>query len=187
MNNKYTLAQLAAIYTTYKDLDFNTKTVNCCTCGKSMHINSVEDCFNIWGHYIPRSKEPKLKFHPNNTFSQCPQCNMQFSQEINKAYDNYIIYRFGKDIKEELQKDSSFADVKYATSFYINKLLELAQQFNELYTVVVNTETGEFFDKVDIIEDPIVEQWNTFSINYKQDLDTLTKLLNTEPIEYERF
>ena len=187
LNNKYTLAQLAAIYTVYKDVDYRTKTVNCCTCGKSLHIEQIEDCFPLLGHYIPRSVEPKLKFHPNNIFAQCPFCNMQVSKVVDDAYDNYICYRFGKEFKLNLLADDSFKDLDKAKQWYINELCKLSQKFEELRTVVLDIDTGEILDDVTSIENPIEEQWDTYSLTYKQDLDELTKVLGTEPIEYERF
>lgn len=183
--NKYTLAQLAAIYTTYKDLDIGTRTVNCCTCGRSIHIENIEDCYNIYGHFIPRSVEPKLKYHPKNTHAQCISCNMQVSKQIDFAYDRYMKFRYGEKIISELKADDSFANLEYAKQWYVFELIKLSQKFPELSNIVVDETTGELLDVVDI-EDPIQEQWDTYSPTYKQDLDELTKLLGTEPIEYER-
>lgn len=186
MNSKYSLAQLAAIYTAYKDLDPKIRTVNCCTCGKSLYIGSVEDSFIYWGHYVPRSIAPKLKFHPLNTHCQCVKCNMQVSKDIDEAYDKYMIYRYGENIKETLLHDEDFDEEDYAKNWYFVHIVELSQKFPELEQVVVDTSTGEVLSVVEI-EDKIQEQFETYSRTFKQDLDELTRLLGTEPIEYERF
>lgn len=187
MNNKYSLAQLAAIYTVYKDLDAKTRTVNCCTCGDSLHIEQIEDCYSLYGHWIARSIEPKLKFHPDSTFAQCPWCNMQVSKTVDDAYDKFIEYRFGKNHKQDLLQDDRFNDLEFAKQWYIQELIKLSQKFPELQIIVLDSNTGEIFDIIEIIENPIEEQWNTYSVTYKQDLDELTRILGTEPIEYERF
>lgn len=186
MNNKYTLAQLAAIYCVYKDLDKRTHTVNCCTCGKTLYIEQIEDCYGLYGHYIARSLEPKLKYHPNNTFAQCPNCNMQVSGNIDIAYDNYIRYRFGENFKQKLLVDDSFKDIEYAKQWYITELIKLSQNFTELSNIILDKETGEIFDNIKDTKNPIEEQWDTYSVTYRQDLDILTKTLGVEPIEYER-
>ena len=102
MKNNYSLSQLASIYCVYKDLSVTTRTVNCCTCGKSIQITSPEDSFSLFGHYIPRSVSRKLKYHPQNTHSQCSSCNLNTTLNIDNSYTNYMIYRYGENIKNEL-------------------------------------------------------------------------------------
>lgn len=187
-NNKYSLAQLAAIYTVYKDLD-GTRIARCCTCGKSMRIEQLEDCYNLYGHYLSRSTHPGLKFHPNNTHAQCPVCNLQYSSIINKKYHEYMVYRYGEDIDNVLMLDEEkgvYGDNDETLNFYILGIIELSQKFPELVDIVVDKTTGEVLDKVELIENPIEKQWNSYSVTYRQDLDSLSHMLYTEPIEYER-
>lgn len=185
MSKKYTLSQIAAIYTVYKDLDVGTRTVNCCTCGKSIHIEQIEDCYSYYGHYIARSKEPKLKYHPGNAFAQCVSCNMSTSSDIENKYSDYIIKRFGKDYTDKLLNLSAVDDNVYY-EYYIKKLSELSLTFPELKTVVdINYSLSKSKDLEEL--NNIVKQWNTFSSTYKQDLDELVKIIKTENVEYERF
>lgn len=188
--NEYSLAQLAAIYTVYKDID-NTRTVYCCTCGKPIHIETFEDCYAVFGHYFSRSQHPGLKFHPNNIFVQCPVCNMNFSSSVEAAYKQYMIYRFGKNIDEQLlqdEKQGKFRDTNEIKNYYVGEIIKLSQKFKELADIVVDNSTGEVISNSDIQEslNYIEEQWNNYSVTYKQDLDELTRLLRLEPIEYER-
>lgn len=186
MKGKYSLAQLHAIYCVYRDLDPGTRVVNCCTCGCSLHIEQVEDCYGVYGHFVERSLEPKLKFHPLNAFPQCPNCNMNASSSIKTKYEDYMKYRFGSNIKTKLLQDDRFNDFEFAKQWYIRELIEKQQIFPELASVTVDIATGELFD-VEEIENNIEKQWNTFSKTFKQDLDELVRILGTEPIEYERF
>lgn len=182
--SEYTLAQLAAIYTVYKDLDFS-RVAYCCTCGKAIHIDKIEDCYSLFGHYIARSVEPKLKLHPYNIHAQCPSCNMRTNKS--KEYDDYMIYRYGKDIKQKLLADDRFLDVEFAKRFYIKQILKLANKFPELAELVVDVETGELKSDVEDYINPIERQWDDYSITYKQDLDAISKFLKTKrSIEYER-
>lgn len=183
--NKYTLSQIAAIYTVYKDININY-TVNCCTCGKSIHIEQIEDCFSLYGHYISRSIEPKLKFHPYNTHAQCPECNMKVSSDIDKKYDEYMVYRYGKNIKEKLLKDNRFSDINFTKNFYTKAILKLSFNYPELKNIVNIDDSGIIVPLEIKKENEIVEQWYTFSKTYKQDLDTLVRYLKSENIEYER-
>lgn len=180
--SKYTLAQLAAIYTVYKDLDAGTRTVNCCTCGKSIHIEQIEDCYNYYGHYIARSLNPKLRYNPYNTYAQCVSCNMDVSnKDIDSAFDDYVVKRYGSDFKTKLQAD----DKDYDIDFYKGELVNLSTTFPELKDVVgMSKETKQQDTQT---SNDIIKQWNTFSNTYKQDLDELTKLMRTDNIEYERF
>lgn len=183
-NKQYTLAQIAAIYTVYKDLSIE-HTVTCCTCGKSIYIANIEDCYSLYGHYIPRSIEPSLKFHPNNTFAQCVRCNMNSDNVIDTAYDKYMIYRFGKDIKTILLSEKfKYSSNDETKNFYLNELAKLSQKFPELLDVIVNKDTGEISE---IFINDIEKQWNTFSKTYRQDLDILSKAMGVENVEYERF
>lgn len=184
--NKYSLAQLAAIYTVYKDLDAGTRTVNCCTCGKSIYINQVEDCYNYYGHYIARSIEPKLKYHPFNAYAQCVKCNMQISQNIDDAYDKYIIRRYGKNFKQKLLDEPVRSD-EFCLEFYKCELRRLSNKFPELKQVIENYDEQDNNQFITENLNDIEKQWNTYSSTYKQDLDELVRVLKTEPIEYERF
>lgn len=189
MNEKYTLSQLAAIYNVYKDLsDF--KTVNCCTCGKSIHINSFEDCYALWGHYIARSQSRKLIYHPLNSHAQCPTCNIYFSDQntIEQRYDNYMKYRYGNDIKNRLLHSEEKSE-EYYENFYITGLLNLVYKFPELADIVVNTDTGEIKNVKEILvsQNTVEKQFFTFSLTYKQDLDSLSKVLHSDFIEYSRY
>lgn len=184
----YTLSQLHAIYIVYRDLDVGTRTVNCATCGKTLYINNIEDCYLYYGHRIARSIEPKLKYHPLNAFPQCINCNMQVSSSIDKAYNDFIVYRFGKDITNDLLQDNRFIDQNYAKDYYINRLLELSNKFPELKDILIDYSTGSLLDTVEKdIDNSIIDQWFTYSLNYTQDLDYITNFMKTEAIEYERF
>lgn len=189
-SNKYTLTQLAAIYCVYKDLT-KQHTINCCTCGKLLYIEQVEDCYAFYGHYLARSIYPKLKLHPKNTHAQCPACNLNFSTQIDNRYKKYMHYRYGDDIDDILKSEQDvFGDNNKTKNFYLEQLVFLTQKFPELYDVVLDTNTGELLDNYSIAygsRNDIEKQWDTFSKTYKQDLDTLTHTLRTEPIEYERF
>lgn len=185
----FSLAQLHAIYTVYKDLDKNKRTVKCATCGKTLNINSFEDCYNIYGHYIDRSLQPEIKYHYLNAYPQCPSCNTNTTSDIKNKFDDYIKYRFNvsniNEFKKELISDKRFNDYNFAYNFYIKELLNLYKDFPELYEVILDVDTGAIVETK--YESEIEEQWDTFSKSYKQDLDTLVKLLNMENIEYERF
>ena len=109
---------------------------------------------------------------------------MQVSKSIDEAYDKYMIYRYGENIKEDLLQNEGF-DEDYIKKWYFDHVVELSQKFPELEQVVVDTSTGELLCIVEI-EDKIQEQFETYSKTFKQDLDKLTSLLGTEPIEYER-
>lgn len=111
---------------------------------------------------------------------------MQVSGNIDIAYDNYIRYRFGENFKQKLLVDDSFKDIEYAKQWYITELIKLSQNFTELSNVILDKETGEIFDTIKDTKNPIEEQWDTYSVTYRQDLDILTKTLGVEPIEYER-
>ena len=190
--NSYTIPQLHAIYCVYRDLDPATRTVQCCTCGKVLHIEQVEDCYAYYGHFIARSTEPKLKYSPINAFPQCIQCNVSCTKTIDDKYKEYIQYRFG-DIDSYISKMYSEADkFVYDEDFYVHELIKLADKFPELISVIDQTyvkaknNSSVEKDNSDEAEKSISEQWNTYSNTYKSDLDTLTKILGTEPIEYER-
>lgn len=187
MKNKYSLAQLAAIYCTYKDLDVKTRTVKCCTCGKTIQINSFEDCFNVYGHFIDRSLEPKLKYHPLNAHSQCVSCNIYANPlEMQHKYYNYMIYRYGNSIKEDLLNAEEKTEEQYK-EFYVIELIKLSIKFPELTDIVVDKSSGELLYPVDTsIENDIEKQFNTYSPNFKFDLDNLCRVLNSEYIEYQR-
>lgn len=182
---KYSLAQLVAIYATYKDLDPKTKTVKCCTCGKTIQINEIEDCFNIWGHYIARSLAPKLKYHPLNSFAQCVFCNAYSDYtNIQEKYDNYMKYRFGDGIKEQLLS-AEVKDEEYYKDFYITELIKLSNKFPELLDIVIDKNTGEIKNE-GTSKNKIEEQFDTYSPTFKSDLDTLCKCLKTDFVEYNR-
>lgn len=186
--NNLSLAQLHAIYTVYRDLDKNKKTVKCSTCGKIIHIESFEDCFNVYGHYIDRSLQPEIKYHYLNAYPQCPLCNTQTTENIRKNFDNYISYRFNtnpEQFKHNLIIDKRFNDYTFAYNFYVKELINLYKDFPELSQIIVDINTGAIIENN--YDSEIEEQWDTFSTSYKQDLDTLTKLLRMENIEYERF
>ena len=172
MNKKYTLSQIAAIYTVYKDLDVGTRTVNCCTCGKSIHIEQIEDCYNYYGHYIARSKEPKLKYHPGNTFAQCVTCNMDTSYKVEEKYTKYIIKRFGEDYIDRLLS-YPVRDNNFYYRYYLDELHRLSETFPELKNVVNACDKSYNLSKSSDIEElnDIIKQWNTFSRTYKQDLN----------------
>lgn len=182
---KFSLAQLHAIYCVYRDIDF-AHNVRCCTCGKSMHIEQVEDCFNLYGHYLSRSQYPHLKYHKDNAFPQCPNCNMSVSSSIDNKYAEFINYRYGEGFTEKLKQDNSFSDKNKALQFYVVELLELSQRHPELYSALVDANTGEVIEIQNVVENPIQEQWETYSPTFRQDLDEITRLLGTENIEYER-
>ena len=185
MKSNYTLAQVAAIYCVYKCIT-PYHTVSCCTCGRTIEITSFEDCYAVYGHYIARSKAPKIKYHPANAYPQCPSCNMQISSSIDNAYDNFINFNFGTSFKEQLMQDDTFNDTEYAKNWYLVELSKLAQKYTELNDIFVDIVTGEF-KEIEVKENSIEEQWQTFSVTFKQDLDTITNFLKSEPIEYERF
>lgn len=187
--NNYTLSQLAAIYCIYKDLSPTTHTVNCCTCGKILHIEQIEDCFNYWGHYINRSISRKLIYHPQNSFAQCVSCNIynNGNKNIEKNYDNYIKYRYGNNFRSKLLESEEKTENYYKT-YYINELLKLSQKFPELIGILADNNTGELIHNLDIkiYNNDFEKQFNTFSVSYKSDLDVLTKQLAVKPIEWER-
>lgn len=186
MNNRYSLAQLAAIYTVYKDIDPGAKNVYCCTCGRALHIESIEDCYSLWGHYLARSIAPKLKYHPDNAFAQCARCNMQCSGNIDRAYDEYIKRRFGNNHVSKLISESN-RDEEYYKQFYITEIIKLSQRYNELSEIVLDSTTGEIKEDLGVeSENNIAQQFDTFSPTFRQDLDILTQAMQTEPIEYER-
>ena len=181
------LAQLHAIYSVYRDLDKKTKNVSCCTCGRKIIINSFDDCYSVYGHYIDRSIEPKLKYHPLNAFPQCIHCNVyENNTEIKKKYDTYMRYRFGKNIKTDLI-NSEAKDDNYYKELYTVELLKLSQDFPELLDILVDRTTGELLiDSENKIKNSIEKQFNTFSRNYASDLDHLCLYLNCEYIEYNK-
>lgn len=188
MKKDYTLAQLAAIYCVYKDLSPITHNIICCTCGKTLYIEQVEDCFSLWGHYIPRSVSRKLIYHPLNTHAQCSQCNIYGNKNlVDKRYDEYMIYRYGNNIKEQLL-NSKEKTKEYYKEFYITELLKLISKFPELADVVVEKNTGEVLTNLGIIdtENRIEQQFFTYSPTYKGDLDTICKTLHVKSIEWER-
>lgn len=184
---KYTLLQLAAIYTVYKDLDPITRTVNCCSCGRLIHIDFPEDCFAYYGHFIERSIKRNLILLPENAHAQCVMCNMHTTEEVRKNYHNYMKYRYGDDIKNKLMNyDKIISDSEWK-DFYIKQLLKLSNKFPELISsVLVNEDTGELIESTDVIENSIEKQFNTYSKTYKEDLDRLCKILDTKNIEWER-
>lgn len=184
--NKYSLAQVNAIYCVYKDLNPNTHTTSCVTCGKSIHIDSFEQCFSLYGHYIARSLEPKLKYHPLNTHCQCANCNMYETPTVKKAYDDYMVFRYGENIKNKLLAEEPKTEQEYE-QFYLNELVKLSTKFPELIEVICDSETGEVYNFEDKLDNNIEQQFKTFSVTYKQDLDELARALGTQPIEYERY
>lgn len=190
-NKTYSLAQLNAIYCVYKDLNPETHTINCVTCGKSIYIEEPEQCFNLFGHYIPRSVEPKLKYHPQNTHCQCQNCNLNETQQVRDRYRAYMIYRYGNDIDDVLKSSEVKTDDEYI-EFYVNELVKLSAVFPELLPVVCDTDTGEVLYNVSMSPDDnhkennIEKQFHTYSISYRQDLDTLSKAAGASNIEYER-
>lgn len=190
MNKNYSLAQLNAIYCVYKDLNLN-HIATCVTCGKSIYIDSFEDCFNLFGHFIPRSVEPKLKYHPKNTHCQCPLCNLNETEEVKTKYKQYMQYRYGKDIEQELLNYNPKTEQQYI-EYYTEELLKLSAKFPELLDILVDKTTGEVLENIkvdngiDTINNNILKQFYIFSVTYRQDLDTLCKILHTKPIEYER-
>lgn len=185
---QYSLNQLAAIYTVYKDLSPTTHTINCCTCGKSIEIKQVEDCYNLFGHFIPRSVNKKLIYYPDNAFAQCSNCNVyqNGNAEIDERYKKYMFYRFGNNIVEKLNKVEQQTK-EYYYELYTNLLLQLIPEFPELADVVIDKSTGEVIYAQITYNNSIEQQFNTFSKTYKQDLDTICKVICSEFIEYQRF
>ena len=181
---QYSLKQLAAIYATYKDLDPNTHIISCCTCGKRIHIEQVEDCYNLWGHYLARSISRKLIYHPQNSHCQCSECNIQ-NKGMLQSYDDYMIYRYGKNIKEKLLNSENKTE-EYYYELYTNLLLELTWQFPELADIIINKLTGEVIYTQTTYANEIEQQFNTYSKTYKQDLDIICKTIGSEFIEYQR-
>lgn len=184
--NEFTLAQLHAIYTVYRDLDSGTRTVNCCTCGKSIYINNFEDCYAVYGHYVDRSIAPNQKYNPFNAYPQCPQCNLNTTDKIKEAFKNYVIYRLGYDPESKIKNDKYYNySEQYYKQYYLTELKKLSEKFSELTEIFTDLEE-KTEEKEKTITDNIIHQWGTYSDTYRQDLDTITKMLNTEPIEYER-
>lgn len=109
--------------------------------------------------------------------------------DVDKQYDDYMMYRYGyTDIKSKLKEDDSFADLDFAKQYYVLELAKLTKQYPELQDIVIDVDTGELLvDNIVIEENPIEKQWNTYSQTYKQDLDSITRVLGVEDIEYERF
>lgn len=184
-NKKYSLSQLASIYCVYKDLSVS-HIINCCTCGKSIYIRQVEDCFSLWGHFIPRSHNRNLIYHPKNSHAQCVNCNVyRNDKDTYNKYENYMIYRYGKDIVSKLLSyNKNYSEEKYL-KFYIDELVKLSQIFSELIDIVIDKNTGEILHNF-LIENSIKKQFYTCSSTYRQDLDTICRTLETEYIEYER-
>lgn len=182
--SNYTLSQLASIYCIYKDLSPLTHSVRCCTCGKNIIINSIEDCYNFWGHYIERSVEPKLKYHPLNSHAQCIMCNVQ-GKGMPIEYNKYMIYRYGDNIREQLLT-SNKENEQYYINLYTTELIKLSTIFSELIDVVVQKQTGEILSSVKQ-ENSIEEQFNTYSPTFREDLDLLCKNLGSDNfIEWEK-
>lgn len=188
MNKVYTLNQLAAIYNVYKDIDFRTKTVSCCTCGKNIKITQLEDCYNLWGHFVPRSIDRGLIYCPENSHAQCPECNVFINNShIQNKYTEYMIFRYGKNYKTlfEAFKQKQL-DTQQIKDFYVERLLSLLNEFPELSECIgVDLQTGEVKDTI-YYSNNIENQFNTYSKHYEQDLDTLCKILRTEYIEYNK-
>ena len=185
---KLSISQLHSLYCVYRDLDIGTKTVNCCTCGKLIHIDEPQDCFQYYGHYIPRSVSRLLKYHPYNAHPQCLQCNLNETIDIRKNYDRYMIYRYGKNIKDKLLSiNQTYTEDQYK-EYYINELLKLTCNFPKLAKLLIDDDdTGEIINFTQIHENDIEEQFYTFSQTYKQDLDKLCKMLKVKNfIEWER-
>lgn len=189
MKKQYSLAQLNAIYCVYKDLNPETHIATCVTCGKSIYIEEPEQCYNLYGHYIPRSIEPKLKYHPLNTHCQCQNCNLNETQQVRDSYKKYMVYRYGSNIDNCLRSADKKSDSEYI-NFYISELLKLSEKFPELLDIVCDENTGEIYsvdttDSADISNN-IEKQFHTYSMTYRQDLDALSKYANASNIEYER-
>ena len=190
IKKEYSLSQIAAIYCTYKRLNPGTKIVHCCTCGKSINISSFDDCYNVWGHFIHRSISPYLIYHPLNSNPQCVSCNMQYNEDISKSYEKYMIYLYGKDIKNKLLDEES--EYRFKTNdelfdLYEKLLHNLEGIFPELSNLFYNDKNNDSKCELNYYSNSLEQQFNTYSKTYKQDLDILTKALATEPIEYERF
>lgn len=186
----YTLAQLAAIYTVYKDLD-DTHVIRCCTCGKAITIEQLSDCYPLFGHYISRSIAPHLKFHPNNIHAQCVICNMSTDKSIDKAYDAFMEQKYGVGYYDRLYDDYSYRDLDKAACFYKTSLLALIDKFPELKSIFLSSiEEGN--EKLITAKEngnstnDLLKQFKTFRHSFRQELDELTKILHMEPIEYER-
>lgn len=188
---QYSLAQLNAIYCVYKDLNPDTHVATCVTCGKSIYISDVEQCFELYGHYIPRSLEPKLKYHPDNSHCQCKDCNLNETAEVREAYEQYVCYRYGKNKHQQLKQSSSISDSEWL-KFYIEKLTKLSDTFPELIDVIIangnndNVNNGKIIATTTSVNNDIAEQFRTYSKTYRQDLDDLSKALQANFIEYER-
>lgn len=186
---KLSLNQLNAIYCVYKDLNPRTRIIRCCTCGTPITINSYEDAYQLYGHFIPRSIKPNLINHPDNSHAQCPNCNVYSdnSSIINTNYDRYMIYRYGEGIKERLLAINDVPDKDYYINYYFNKILVLSTIFPELSEIVVESSTGEVRDSFAITQTNAIElQFDTFSKTYKADLDTICKAIGAEYVEYEK-
>lgn len=188
MQNKYSLAQLAAIYCTYKDLSVTTHNVVCCTCGKVIKIEQLEDSYSLWGHYIPRSVNRKLIFYPKNSHVQCIQCNVFTNRPklIQENYDKFMIYRYGDNILDELNSIKQETE-DYYFNFYIEELTKLLVKFPELAQVVLDKDTGELKDTFNgVTLNSIEKQFYTFSRTYGSDLDNISKSIKGDYIEYNR-
>mgnify|MGYP007106418237 CR=1 FL=1 len=186
MNVKLSLSQLAAIYAVYKDLSPATRTVRCCTCGKSIHIEQIEDCYSVWGHYIPRSIARCLIYNPLNSHAQCIDCNLYADPKTMQLhYDDYMKYRYGSSVKELLfSENNQQTEEKYNSEYYMIELLKLSSKFPELAELLIQQDTGEI--KEICSENSIEKQFNTYSRSFKDDLDVLCRTLQTDYIEYQR-
>lgn len=186
MKQNYSLAQLASIYCVYKDLSPLTHNTVCCTCGKTIHISQIEDCYNYWGHFIPRSINKNLIYYPNNSFAQCITCNVYSngSKNIEEKYSKYMLYRFGKDIFNELKQVKQQTQ-EYYREWYINNLIKLISKFSELSEVVLDTETGEV-NYTPYFNNDIEKQFYTYSRTFRQDLDIICRTLKIKSVEWER-
>lgn len=184
MKTNYSLSQLASIYCVYKDLSPLTHSITCCTCGKIIHIEQIEDCFNLWGHYIARSVNRNLIYNPINSHAQCINCNV-INQGMYNEYKRYMQYRYGENI-ENILLNADIHDNEYYKNFYITELAKLSSVFPELLNIIVDVNTGEILPTQQVFENSIENQFYTFSSTYKDDLDTLCKILKVNFIEWER-
>lgn len=103
--------------------------VNCCTCGKLIHIKKNTDA----GHFIDRGSGglSGVYFDERNIHSQCKPCNAGFYQgrekrNVKQSYEDFMLQKYGSSVVDELK----FLDKNQS---YKGKIGMIGEMYKQMY------------------------------------------------------
>jgi hypothetical protein len=99
-------------------------TVECCSCGRIMPLNSRD---SQAGHFISRGMggASGVYWDERNIHAQCSQCN-RFEQGNQSGYREFMIEEYGEHIEDELK-------ILHKTRSYKGRIPAIGEMYKQLY------------------------------------------------------